>query len=150
MVIKTAVKEDLQEILNLQYSAYQSEAVLVSDPNIQPLTQTYKEIEEEFSKGKFLKAVDENTEIIGSVRAFSENGTLHIGKLMVRPDLQRKGIGTALLREIETLYPHKRYELFTSSKSESNIRLYEKAGYTIFKKVYVSDNLTFVYLEKTM
>ncbi|MDR0920312.1 MAG: hypothetical protein LBM93_13885 [Oscillospiraceae bacterium] len=51
MVIKTAEKEDLQEILNLQYSAYQSEAVLVGDPNIQPLTQIYKEIEEEFSKG---------------------------------------------------------------------------------------------------
>jgi ribosomal protein S18 acetylase RimI-like enzyme len=68
---------------------------------------------------------------------------------MVRPDLQRNGIGTALLREIETLYPHKRYELFTSSKSESNIKLYEKAGYTIFKKIEVSDNLTYIYLEKT-
>jgi ribosomal protein S18 acetylase RimI-like enzyme len=150
MIVTTTVKEDLQEILNLQYSAYQSEAVLVGDPNIQPLTQTYEEIEKEFESGIFLKSVNENNEIIGSVRAFSENETLHIGKLMVRPDLQRNGIGTALLREIEIRYPHKRYELFTSAKSENNIRLYEKAGYTIFKKTDVSDNLTFVYFEKTL
>jgi ribosomal protein S18 acetylase RimI-like enzyme len=69
---------------------------------------------------------------------------------MVRPDLQRKGIGTNLLREIEKICPHRRYELFTSSKSENNIRLYEKSGYSIFKKLTISDNLTFVYFEKNI
>ena len=59
-----------------------------------------------------------------------------------------KGIGTKLLLEIEKEYPGQRYELFTSTKSMSNIRLYERLGYKIFKEESISEELQFVYLEK--
>lgn len=58
------------------------------------------EIEYEFQKGMILKAEDEDNAIIGSVRDYLENGTVYIGKLMVHPEKQRKGIGTKLLLEI--------------------------------------------------
>ena len=95
-----------------------------------------------------LKAVDEEGLIIGSVRAYQENGTVYIGKLMVHPKMQKKGIGTKLLLEIENVYPNQRYELFTSTKSINNIRLYEKLGYKIFKEEAVSEDLIFVYMRK--
>lgn len=146
-MIKKAQKEDLEKILELQYLAYQSEAELFGNMGIPPLKQTIEEVYDEFQKGTILKAVDDGT-IIGSVRAYQENGTVYIGKLMVHPEMQKKGIGTKLLLEIENEYPNQRYELFTSTKSISNIRLYERLGYKIFKEEAVSQDLQFVYLQK--
>lgn len=147
-MIKKARKEDLEEILKLQYLAYQSEARLFGDMDIPPLKQTLEEVYEEFEKGTVLKAVDEEGGIIGSVRAYQEEGTVYIGKLMVHPNMQKRGIGTKLLLEMEKEYPNQRYELFTSTKSISNIRLYEKLGYEIFKEEAVTQELQFVYLQK--
>lgn len=123
MMITTAQREDLQEILDLQYLAYQSEAELCNNPNIPPLTQTLQDAEQEFQTGIFLKCIDDHNVIVASVRGSSENGTFYIGKLIVRPDLQGQGIGTKMLEEIELSYPHKRYELFTSANSLRNIKL---------------------------
>ncbi|MCR5166133.1 MAG: GNAT family N-acetyltransferase [Oscillospiraceae bacterium] len=92
--------------------------------------------------------VDDIGNIIGSVRAKELNGTVYVGKLMVHPDHRCKGYGSTLLLEIENCYPDKRYELFTSTRSIDNIRLYEKMGYTIFDRKPVNDELVFVYLEK--
>ncbi len=147
-MIEKAQKQDLKEILKLQYLAYQSEAKLFGDMDIPPLKQTLEEVCDEFEKGTILKAIDENGVIIGSVRAYEENGTVYIGKLMVHPEMQKKGIGTKLLLEIENQHPNQRYELFTSTKSISNIRLYERLGYKIFKEEAVSQELQFVYLQK--
>ena len=147
-MIKKAQKEDLEKILELQYLAYQSEAKLFGNMDIPPLKQTIEEVYDEFHKGIILKAVDEEGLIIGSVRAYQENGTVYIGKLMVHPKMQKKGIGTKLLLEIENVYPNQRYELFTSTKSVNNIRLYEKLGYKIFKEEAVSQDLIFVYMRK--
>ena len=147
-MIKKAQKEDLEKILELQYLAYQSEAKLFGNMDIPPLKQTIEEVYDEFHKGIILKAVDEEGLIIGSVRAYQENGTVYIGKLMVHPKMQKKGIGTKLLLEIENVYPNQRYELFTSTKSINNIRLYEKLGYKTFKEEAVSQDLIFVYMRK--
>ena len=147
MIIQKAERKDLQEILDLQYLAYQSEAQLLDNPNIPPLKQTLEEFEKEFDVGTVLKVVDENDVIVGSVRAYSENGTLNIGKLIVNPNLQGQGIGTKLLKEIERVCPSERYELFTSSKSTRNIKLYERVGYSVFDDNEVSNNLKFIYLE---
>jgi GNAT superfamily N-acetyltransferase len=149
MNIIKANHEDLQEILNLQYHAYQSEAELCNNPNIPPLTQTLKDMDLEFERGIFLKMLDDDGRIVASVRAHSDNGVLHIGKLMVRPDLQGQGLGTKLLKEIERTCPHERYELFTSTKSERNIKLYERIGYVKFKERDMGGGLNFVYLRKT-
>ncbi len=150
MTIQKAEYHDLQAILNLQYLAYQSEAKLLNNPDIPPLKQTLEEIKKEYEGGFFLKATDEDGNIIGSVRAYSKDGTLYIGKLIVHPQFQGQGIGTKLLNEIERLHQHDRYELFTSSKSTRNIRLYEHLGYRIFAERLVSDDLKFIYLEKAI
>ena len=148
ITIEKAQENDLQEILALQYIAYQSEARLFNSTDIPPLKQTIDEVRNEFYKGSFLKAIDESGNIIGSIRAYEKDNTVYIGKLMVQPNMQKKGLGTKLLLAMEKQYPNKRYELFTSTKSISNIRLYEKLGYKIFRKEAVSQELEFVYLEK--
>lgn len=147
-IITKAQKEDLNEILELQYLAYQSEAALFGNKDIPPLKQTLEEVIDEYNEGLVLKMTDENGVIIGSVRAKEKDGTVYIGKLMVRPDHQKKGYGKRLLLEAEKYFPGKRYELFTSTRSQDNIRLYKSAGYKEFDRKAVDDELVFVYMEK--
>lgn len=148
ILIEKAEKDDLEEILELQYLAYQSEAKFFGNMDIPPLKQTIEEVYDEFQKGVILKAIDDRGVIIGSVRAYQGGGTVYIGKLMVHPKMQKKGIGSKLLLEIENEYPNQRYELFTSTRSERNIALYQKLGYKIFDEKQVTEELRFVYMEK--
>ena len=148
MEICKATEKDLPKILALQYLAYQSEAALFKSKDIPPLKQTLEELTEEFNNGVVIKIVLDNNSIIGSVRANMKGDTVYVGKLMVHPDYRRKGLGSRLLMEIEKCFPKKRYELFTSTKSVDNIRLYERIGYEIFKQKEISDELVFVYMQK--
>ena len=113
-----------------------------------PLKQSLYEVIDEFRNGVILKMTDKNNAIIGSVRAREDNGTVYIGKLFVPPEHRQKGCGTRLLQEIEGYFPGKRYELFTSTRSKDNIRLYQKLGYEEFAHKTINDELKFVYMEK--
>lgn len=148
MEIKKADFLDLEQILELQFLAYQSEAILNNNFSIPPLMQKTEDLQQEYQNGVFLKAVKEEGCIIGSVRGYISGNTLKIGKLIVHPEHQKKGIGTRLLQSIEELYPKHRYELFTGSKSIGNLVFYERLGYKSFKEVCVSSELTLIYLEK--
>jgi len=148
MEVSIANIGDAKQILELQKLAYQSEAEIYRDYNIPPLTQTIEEINEEFGNQTFLKAVVEN-KIIGSVRVFSDGSSCFIGRLIVHPDSQGKGIGTRLMKAIEARFPDvRRYELFTGTKSVANIRLYDRTGYKKFKEVVVNERLSLVFMEK--
>ncbi len=143
-------REELTPLLEFQKTCYRSEAILLDDFRIPPMIQTLEQMEEEFERGVFLKAVhaDFPERFIGSVRGFPEEGTLKIGKLMVDPDHRGRGIGSYLLGTLEGRFPGFRYELFTSVKSEGNLRLYRSRGYREFKRVAVSPGLELVWLEK--
>lgn len=146
--ITDSEKADLPEILSLQKVCYRSEARLVNDYTIPPLMQDLASVEQECAEKTMLKAVI-NGEIIGSVRAMAQGDTCHIGKLIVDPAHQNKGIGRTLMAAIEARFPEcARFELFTGEKSTKNISLYTQLGYSEFRREEVSDTLTFVFLEK--
>jgi ribosomal protein S18 acetylase RimI-like enzyme len=148
MEIERAMISDAEEILVLQKLAYRSEAEIYNDFNIPPLVQTLENIEKDFENQYFLKAVMDG-KIIGSVRAYTKEGTCYIGRLIVHPDFQNRGIGTDLMNEIERIFNTcRRFELFTGDKSERNLYFYQKLGYKIFKKAKITDQTMVVYLEK--
>ncbi len=148
MRIELAVVEDAGAILTLQKLAYQSEAAIYDDYQIPPLTQTLDELRWEFTTHVFLKALDDGN-IIGSVRARRRGDTCAIGRLIVHPDFQNRGVGTELMQSVERHFPDAvRYELFTGDKSEKNIALYGKLGYREVKKESLSPLVTIVYMEK--
>jgi len=151
MEILRAAFEDLPEIIELQKLAYLSEAKLLNDFSIKPLTQTLEELRNEFAEydnGIILKLVDKNNKIIGSVRAHEDNNRVLLGRLIVHPDYQKNGYGTMLAKTIETFFENKTFEIFTSNKSERNLNLYKKMGYKEFKRQKVNENYDFVFLEK--
>ena len=86
---------------------------------------------------------------MGSVRAAVDSDTCFIGRLIVHPDLQGKGIGTVLMKEIELAFPEARQvELFTGTKSTDNIRLYKKARVLRIPRRRPSPRVRIVFLEK--
>lgn len=148
MIIVRAALTDAADILHLQKLAYRSEAEVYRDFTIPPLTQTVAQLEAEFTDHLFLIATADR-QIVGSVRALSERDTCRIGRLIVHPDRQNRGIGTRLIHEVEQLFnAAKRYELFTGDRSEGNIRLYRRLGDQIYRREPVTDKLTLVFMEK--
>ena len=148
MEIVTAQIDDAREILPLQKVAYQSEAALYDDYSLPPLVQSLEEIHAQFRDHLFLKAV-ENRIIIESVRAMMKDGVCHIGRLIVHPNYQNQGIGTALMHAIEAQFPDAVcYELFTGDKSQKNLHLYEKLGYRPFRRERQTDKVELIFLKK--
>lgn len=148
MIIKQAQVKDLAEILLLQKQAYLSEAEIYRDYQMLPLIETLDEIEKEFSTCFFLKAII-NGVIIGSVRAYREGETCHIGRLVVHPKFQNQGTGTQLINKIEAIFEDcSRFEIFTGHKSQRNISLYKKLGYNQYKEKEISPSLRHIYMEK--
>jgi ech hydrogenase subunit C len=139
---------DAEAILALQKLAYQSEAELYNDFKISPLKQTLEEMKQDIAEKTVLKVVM-NNQIVGSVRAYEENGSCYIGRLIVHPLYQNLGIGKRLMYEIEAQFSEiKRFELFTGHKSKRTIFFYQKSGYKLFKSARITDSRERVYLEK--
>jgi ribosomal protein S18 acetylase RimI-like enzyme len=162
--IARASPDDAPAILELQKLAYQSEARLYDDWNIPPLTQTLDELISDFATKICLKAQAEG-KIVGSVKGFQAGETCYIERLIVHPNFQGQGIGTALMAQIESCFDSlserlllrqrlrqrqraRRFELFTGHKSNRNIRLYERLGYQLFKSEKIDENLSLVFMEK--
>ncbi|HET6418939.1 MAG TPA: GNAT family N-acetyltransferase [Geobacteraceae bacterium] len=147
--ILRATVADAAEILALQKLAYLSEAELYNDYTIQPLTQTIDELAADFGLKTFLKGV-EGGRIIGSVNGLMEGDRCLIGRLMVHPDFQGRGIGTTLMKAIEGSFADARaWELFTGELSLKNIRLYERLGYRVVRKEqFRGSRFAVVFMEK--
>lgn len=150
--INKATAADLIEIMRLQKTTFLSEAELLRNFDIQPLKQNLSELEAEFNRGVILKAWDPDDfseEIVGSVRGHLVDGTLHIGKLMVHPLQQRKGLGGRLMRAMENWYPSvKRFELFTNSLNPGNLAFYDRNGYREFARRDSGQGFELVFMEK--
>jgi ribosomal protein S18 acetylase RimI-like enzyme len=148
--IAIATSKDAVEILKLQKLAYISEAEIYNDYSIPPLTQTLPEVLDDFKNYTILKAVS-NRVIIGSVRGQLTGNSCYIGRLMVHPDFQNRGIGTRLMKAIEAEFQQvKKFTLGTGHRSERNLYLYHKLGYKDVASGAVNDRLTMVHLEKTI
>jgi len=146
--IEQACPEDMRELLELQYAAYRSEALLYNNYSIQPLTQTFEQAIDDFHRYLILKAIHQE-KIVGSVRAHEKDNTVQINKLIVMPSYQNQGIGKYLMKFIESFFSGKRYELFTGGRSWLNLALYKKLGYEIYQEKADHTGFVFAYLAKS-
>ncbi|SHF66244.1 Acetyltransferase (GNAT) family protein [Jatrophihabitans endophyticus] len=134
VVIRTAAAADAGEILTLQRAAWVPEAQLHEWLFIPPLTQTLAGVHEDIATQTVLVALAGHR-VVGTVRGVRTGGGTgtdwYIGRLGVVPDLQARGLGSALLRAIEAAAPTevRRFVLTTGPKSVENHAFYERHGY---------------------
>ncbi|GEM_PF-36513 len=145
-----AEKEDVPEILALQKVAYQSEAEIYGDESLPALQQTLPELQTDFDRMVFLKAVV-NGKIIGSVRGYQEDASAHISRMIVHPYFRGRGLSRHLVTGMEQAFPGvRRFEAFTGHKSKRNIAAFSRLGYQIYKTEPFTPLVTWVYLQKDL
>ena len=146
--ILVANTADSKEIHELQLVAFLEQAKIYKTKNLPSLTETYEHHAAEFSNFTYLKVVSDQ-KIIGSVRGSVKHDICYIGRLIVHPGFQNKGLGKIMMKYIEEkFYTAKRYELFTGHLSLKNIHLYESIGYSIYKEEQYSDILSIIHMYK--
>lgn len=144
--IQDAEPADAREILELQKLAFQSEAEFYNDYTLPPLTQTLEGMREDFTSQIVLKAVLDGR-IVGSARGYVKDGTGYINRVVVRPEIQNRGIGALIMKAMEErLAGARRYELFTGRLRTRSLHFYGKLGYTIYKTV--PGRVELAYMEK--
>jgi len=148
-VYARAEKCDVAEILALQKIAYQSEAELYGDDSLPAMHQTMAEIEEEFGRAVFMKAVV-NGKIVGSIRGGADGATARFTRCIVHPYFQKRGIGRRLIDEIERVWPPEitRFEAVAGHKSKRRLYVYGQLGYQPFKTEPFLPNINWVILQK--
>ncbi|TMR11486.1 GNAT family N-acetyltransferase [Nonomuraea zeae] len=148
MTIERAVAADAGEILTLQRAAYVAEAQLYGDPYIPPLIESLEQVRKVIGNAVVLKSVDLGR-IVGAVRGQVAGTTCLVGRLVVAPDRQGQGLGTALLTALHESVPEATaFDLFTGHLSEANLRLYRRLGYRETHRERMDDHLTLVHLRR--
>ena len=150
--IRAVADEDAGELLTLRRAAFVTEAQLIGDPNIPPLTQTLDELRADLARPDVVTlGAWTGPRLVASIRVLTEGTRATLGRFAVAPDVQGRGIGTRLLDEIVTHLPEGTSEvwIFTSSDSLQNIAMYQKRGYE-YQHDQTAGDLTYAYLRKLL
>jgi tRNA (guanine37-N1)-methyltransferase len=133
--VRTARPADAAELAVLQRACWLSEAVANSTLDIPALSEDADEVRRGLDQWHTW-VVRSGGRLVGSVRArvsADVPGQWEIGRLMVAPDLQGRGIGRALLGYAESAAPSgtSRFWVNAGSRSTANLRRYRRAGYRV-------------------
>ena len=134
-----AVRGDAGEILTLQRACWVQEALANQTLDIPALHESLADVEASLEDWSYY-VVRAAGRLVGAVRGkleVTEDGqrVWDIGRVMVVPDLQGRGLGRVLLEHIQTVAPPEAssYVLFTGVHSTDNQRMYKRAGFRLRK-----------------
>ncbi len=133
--VRLATAADAPELLVLQRACWLPEGRLAGSFDIPPLVEGLVEVAEGIT-GWVTYVARSAGRLVGSVRGRlrpDDAGVWEIGRLMVAPDLQGRGIGRELLALGESVAPRRvhTYWLTTGQGSVDNLRRYRRAGYRV-------------------
>jgi tRNA (guanine37-N1)-methyltransferase len=127
---------DAGELFTLQRACWVQEMQANPGVTIPPLEESFDDLRGWIGVDTVI-VVRAAGRLVGAVRARlherPEGAVWDIGRLMVAPDLQGRGLGRTLLERIEAMAPDPAvgFELFTGAGSARNQKLYRKAGYRL-------------------
>jgi ribosomal protein S18 acetylase RimI-like enzyme len=149
MEIVDARLEDAPAILAVQRLAFAPAAERYDDDRLPPLVETDEDIARDIREQVVLIAV-EDSRVVGSVRGVDRDGCVYVGRLVVHPAAQRRGIARRLMLELECRFTTAPcFELFTGNLNEPGMGLYRQLGYVEVERRSVKGSLELVYMRKT-
>lgn len=118
------------ELHTLQRAAYLSEAIAHDDFHLPPLVETVDDIRAVLTDADTtVLGLREAGRLVASVRLRRVGDVVELGRLMVAPGRQGRGLGSRLLDAAEALPGVREIRLFTGEHSHGNLRLYRRVGY---------------------
>lgn len=141
--------EDARELLDIQIESFSTVAHLYGMERVPPMDETLEEFQAAIARGGVLKAVLGDRSV-GAVRGTpNPDGSVLVGRLCVRPDLGRGGVGRALMEAIEDLFPEaSRFVLYTGERTPHTRRLYESLGYAVTHDEVVQGDVRLLWMAK--
>ena len=128
-----ATRADAGELLTLQRACWMQEAAMnESVAGIPALQESLTDVQEWIGAWTSY-VVRVGGRLVGAVRGRLAGDAWDIGRIMVAPDLQGRGLGRVLLDHIQQVAPPAAtsYVLHTGYRSEGNLRMYKKAGFRL-------------------
>jgi tRNA (guanine37-N1)-methyltransferase len=133
--VRPAVPADAGELYTLQRACWLQELEANPGVEIPALRESLDDVRRGLGEWTVMVAREPSSgRLVGAVRGrLDRHGEWDIGRIMVAPDLQGRGLGRALLELVEALAPAEveTYVLFTGAGSVDNIRMYKKAGFRL-------------------
>ncbi|MGN6782821.1 MAG: tRNA (guanosine(37)-N1)-methyltransferase TrmD [Marmoricola sp.] len=136
LVLGPAVLADAGELLTLQRACWLQEQQANPGVEIPALTESLADVRAWLSSWTVLVARSQGR-LVGAARGrlgeHEGRAVWDVGRLMVAPDLQGRGLGRLLLERIEAAAPAEAtgFVLFTGEQSRDNQRRYRRAGYRL-------------------
>ncbi|KQT91078.1 transposase [Marmoricola sp. Leaf446] len=130
-LLRAATVGDAGELFTLQRACWVQEQLANPDTRIPALHEDLDDVLAWLGEWTTLVARS-GGRLVAAVRGRLVDGsTWDVGRLMVAPDLQGRGLGRALLAAIEAAAPAEAKDLvlFTGAGSARNLAMYRKAGY---------------------
>ena len=120
------------------YSTYNEKEILkvYSSVGWTAYTDDPQALKQGFQNSLLVLAAYEREELLGIIRAVGDGVTIvFIQDLLVFPEKQRKGVGTALVKAVLKRYPTVRQIELTTDQSPETAAFYESLGFSEFAKI---------------
>jgi ribosomal protein S18 acetylase RimI-like enzyme len=137
-------------IVRIQKDAYAVEAAIIGQPDLPPLRETVRDIQE--SSEDFYGCYHQN-ELTGVISLACETSEVLVCRLVVAPKSFRRGIGSALLSHAESQSRCKGLYLIkvnTAARNRPALALYRKHGFQTVSAYTTPDGVPLVALRKVI
>lgn len=120
------------------YSAYNEKEILklYSSVGWTAYTDEPQVLKQGFQNSLLVLAAYEGEELLGIIRVVGDGVTVvFIQDLLVLPEKQRNGVGTALVKAVLERYPVVRQIELTTDQTPETAAFYESLGFSEFEKI---------------
>mgnify|MGYP004631043419 FL=1 len=120
------------------YSAYNEKEILklYSSVGWTAYTDEPQTLKQGFQNSLLVLAAYEGEELLGIIRVVGDGVTVvFIQDLLVFPEKQRNGVGTALVKAVLERYPVVRQIELTTDQTPETAAFYESLGFSEFEKI---------------
>ena len=121
-----------------EYTAYKEEEIkrLYTEVGWSAYTENMTALEQGYKNSLLVLAAYEKDELLGIIRVVGDGFTIvFIQDILVFPDKQRQGIGTALLKAVLEKYPDVRQIELITDNTPKTVAFYQSLGFYEFSQI---------------
>lgn len=121
-----------------EYSNYKEDEILRLYNEVGWIAYTEKPevLEQGYKNSLLVLAAYENDELLGIIRVVGDGHTIvFVQDILVFPNYQRKGIGTALLKAVLDRYPEVRQIELVTDNTPKTVAFYKSLGFKEFSEI---------------
>ena len=121
-----------------EYTEFESEEIrhLYSEVGWTAYTENMPALEQGYKNSLLVLAAYENDELLGIIRAVGDGFTIvFVQDILVYPEKQRQGIGTALLKAVLDKYPNVRQIELATDNTPKTVAFYKSLGFSEFSEI---------------